>query len=57
VTNFRKRLKYQISLQSVQWEPSCSIWIVGLTDMTQPIVAFHNSAAAPKMMTLCHGAV
>jgi hypothetical protein len=29
---FEKIIKYQISCQSVQWEPSCSMWIDGQTD-------------------------
>ena len=41
---FQKKLKYQISSKSVQWEPSCSM----RTDMTKLIVAFRNSANAPK---------
>jgi hypothetical protein len=31
-TVFRKILKYQISLKSVQWEPSCPMWTEGRTD-------------------------
>ena len=36
---FRKRLKYQISSKSVQWEPSCSMR-TGRTGMAKLIVAF-----------------
>jgi hypothetical protein len=32
LTGFRKVLKYQISLKSVQWEPSCSIRTDGHID-------------------------
>jgi hypothetical protein len=47
---FEKYFKYQISLHSVQWEPSCSIWPEGQTDgqMKKPIVNFRNFAKAPK---------
>jgi hypothetical protein len=31
-TDFRKIPKYQISRNSVQWEPSCSMWTDGRTD-------------------------
>ena len=31
-TDFRKSLKYQILLKSVQWEPSCSMLTDGRTD-------------------------
>jgi len=31
-TDFRKILKYQISLKSVQWEPSCSMRTDGQKD-------------------------
>ena len=41
---FRKILKYQLSLNSGQWEPNCSM----RTDTTEPAVAFQNFANAPK---------
>jgi len=41
---FKKKLKYQISWKSVQWEPSCP----KRTDMAKPIFAFHNLANVPK---------
>jgi len=55
-TDFRKILKYHISLQPVRWEPSCSMRTEVRTDgrtdrqpaMTKPIVVFHNFANAPK---------
>jgi hypothetical protein len=46
--DFRKILKFQISWKSVQWEPSCSLRPDRRTDMTKLIVAFRNSANAPK---------
>jgi hypothetical protein len=47
-TNFKKMLKYQISRKSMQWEPSCSKQTDRQTEMTKLIVAFRNSAKAPK---------
>ena len=47
-TDFRKMLEYQISWNSVRWEPSCSVRTDGRTDMTKLIVAFHDFANAPK---------
>ena len=47
-TDFRKVLKYQISLKSVKWEPSCSMRTDRLTDMTELIAAFRNFANAHK---------
>ena len=49
-TNFRKIPKYQISLKSVQCEPSCSVRTDRRTDMTKLIIAFHNFANAPEKM-------
>jgi hypothetical protein len=45
---FSNSLKYQISLKSLQWEPSCSMRTDGRTDMTKLTVAFRNFANAPK---------
>ena len=51
-TNVRKILKYRISLQSVQWEQSCSMRTDGLsdrrTDTTKLIVVFRNFTKTPK---------
>ena len=47
-TDFRNVLKNKISLKSVNWEPSCSMWVDGRTDMTKLTVAFRNFAKAPK---------
>jgi len=46
-TVFREVFNYQISWQSVQWEPSCSLRTNGLTDLTKLIVAFRNFWKAP----------
>jgi hypothetical protein len=40
LTDFWKILNHQISWKSVQWEPSCSMWIQ--TDRTMLTDAFHN---------------
>ena len=45
---FEKKLKYQTSSKSVQWEPSLSMRTERRTDETSSIVAFHNFAKAPK---------
>ena len=51
-TDFRKILTYQVPWKSVQWEQSCSMWADGRsdrrTDKTKLIVAFRNTANAPK---------
>ena len=54
-TEFRKILKYQISLKSIQWELSCSMRTDGRTDwhMTMTTVAFRNFANAPNNSTFC----
>jgi len=46
------KLKYQISLNSVQWEPSCSVQTDGRMDMMKLIVAFRNFAKAPNKCIL-----
>jgi hypothetical protein len=48
LTDFRSKLKYQISSKSVLWEPICSIPTNEKTDITKLIVAFGNFANAPK---------
>ena len=47
-SDFRKILKYQISLIYVQWEQCCFVRADGQTNMTKLIVAFRNSANTPK---------
>ena len=47
-TDFWKILKYQISLKSVQWKPSCSMRPTLRTDTTKLTVAFRNFAKAPS---------
>jgi hypothetical protein len=48
------KLKYQISRKSFQWQPSCSIRMDTLTDMTKPKGAFRNFANATGRS--CNGA-
>ena len=45
--DFWEKLKYQILLKSVVWEPSCSVRM-GRTDMAKLIVALRKFANAPK---------
>ena len=47
-TDIRKILECQISLRSIQWEPSCSVRTDGQTDMRKLIVAFRNFSKEPK---------
>ena len=47
-TDLRKILKYQISWESVQWQPSCSMQTDGQTDATKLVVAFRNFANASE---------
>jgi hypothetical protein len=47
-TGFREILQYQISLNCVQWAPSCCMGTDGRTTMTKQILAFRNFANAPK---------
>jgi len=44
----KKKIKYRISLKSVQWEPSCSVRTDGRTDITKLKVAFRKFANASK---------
>jgi hypothetical protein len=48
--DFWRKLKYQVSSKSVQWEPSCSLRTDIQTDMTNLKVAFRNFAKAPKKL-------
>ena len=53
-TDFRKKSKkYQVSSNPVQWESGCSIRTDVRTDMTKLIVAFRDSANAPKNSWWC----
>jgi len=52
-TDFRKILIYQMWWKSVQWELSCYLRTDGQTDMTNLIIAFHNTKKAPKV-DLCN---
>jgi len=48
-TDFRKRIKYQISRNSFQWEPSSYIWTDIRTDRhDEANRRFRNFANAPK---------
>ena len=47
-----KKLKSQISCKSVQWQPSCSMWTDGQTDMTKLILACRNFVNAPNITGL-----
>jgi hypothetical protein len=47
-TDFRRILRYPISLKFVQWEPSCSTLTDRQTEITKLIVTFRNFANAPK---------
>jgi hypothetical protein len=51
-TYFQRTLKYQISLKSVQLEPSCSTSTDRRTDMTELIVAFRKFAKASRNVKL-----
>ena len=54
LTVFQKILKYQISWQSVQREPSCSTQTGGLTDMMMLIVVLCNFWKHLKMRCIIH---
>jgi len=47
-TDFRKVLKYEISWESVQLQPSCYTRTERQTDMTKLAVAVRNFVNAPK---------
>jgi hypothetical protein len=53
--DFRKKLTYKISWESVQWEPSCHMrthrCTEGRTNVTKPTVAFRNFVNALKKGT------
>jgi hypothetical protein len=48
--NFQKIPQHQISWKSIQWEPSCSTWTDGWTNMRKLIVTFHNFVNVPNYM-------
>jgi hypothetical protein len=52
-TDFRKILKYQISLKSNHWETSCSMRTDRRTNMTSLIVALRNFAIASNKRPSC----
>ena len=52
-TDFREKLKYQMSSKSIQWEPSCSTRAHRRTDTTKLIVAFRNFANVSKNKYSC----
>ena len=54
-TDFRRKLKYQVSSKSVQWEPSCSMQADGQMDITKLIVAFRNFGNAPEKQNHVEG--
>ena len=45
-------LKYQISLNFVEWQPSCSMRAYGQTETKKLIAAFRNTPNVPKNYTL-----
>jgi hypothetical protein len=51
---FQKRLKYQVSSPSVQWQPSCFMQ-TDRQDMAKLTVPFRNFANAPKNNTCSKG--
>ena len=51
LTEFQKTHKYQISLKSVHWEPSC---FSGHTDMTKLTVVLYNVANLLKNHSYIH---
>jgi hypothetical protein len=50
-TDFRKILKYKISLKSAQWEPSCSMRTNGRTDRQTDMAKLYN-----RFSKFCEGA-
>jgi len=46
-------LKSQISVKSVQWEPSCSIWTDRQTEMSKPIIGLPYFANAAENDRVC----
>ena len=50
IDRFYNITKYQISLKSLQWMPSCSTRTAGRTDMTMLIVVFRNLRKRLKLI-------
>ena len=48
-THFRKIFRYQVSLEPLQWEPSCFMQTDGRTDIAKLMVAYRNLRTYLKM--------
>jgi hypothetical protein len=53
-TDFLKSLKYQIFWKSVQWKPSCSMWIDWQSDIPKLKLCFRNLPTRLKMHAEFH---
>ena len=43
----KKKLKYQVSTKSFQWEPSCNMRTDGQTDMTKRLTTYTRKCCFP----------